>query len=152
VTFTHEQLVEAHDHFMALSQAAQERGNWEEYCDLFTEDALYIEHSLGTFHGREEIKQWLIPAMTAWSHMSFPLQWRTFDEERGLVVFGVGNVLPDVDGNGPYSVDSWTLLEYAGNNQWSREEDIYNPDTLLTMMARWCDAAGVPFPGSASST
>jgi hypothetical protein len=146
--FTHGELVAAHDYFMALSQAAQENGTWEKYCDLFTEDALYIEHSLGTFHGRAEIKRWLIPAMAAWSHMSFPLQWRTFDDERGLVVFGVGNELPDVDGNGPYSVDSWTLLEYAGNNQWSREEDIYNPNTLLEMMARWCEVAGVPFPGS----
>ncbi len=25
-------------------------------------------------------------------------------------------------------------------------EDIYNPDTMLTMLSRWCDAAGIPFP------
>jgi ketosteroid isomerase-like protein len=144
--FSHQELVEAHDHFMAMSQAAQQSGEWESYLGLFTEDALYIEHSLGTFHGRDEIRKWFIPAMTAWAQMSFPLQWRTFDEENGLVVFGVGNDLPDVDGNGPYSVDSWTLLQYAGNHQWCREEDIYNPDTMLTMLSRWCDAAGIPFP------
>ncbi|HEX3678167.1 MAG TPA: SAM-dependent methyltransferase, partial [Galbitalea sp.] len=62
------------------------------------------------------------------------MQWRTFNEEDGLVVFAVGNDMPDVDGNGPYSVPSWTLLEYAGNNQWSREEDIYNPDAMLKML------------------
>jgi hypothetical protein len=41
---------------------------------------------------------------------------------------------------------SRTLLQYAGNNQWSREEDIYNPDAMLKMLSRWCDAAGVSFP------
>jgi hypothetical protein len=56
------------------------------------------------------------------------------------------NDMPDVDGKGPYSVPSWTLFEYAGNNRWSREEDIYNPDAMLKMLGRWCDAAGVPFP------
>jgi hypothetical protein len=61
----------------------------------------------------------------------------------GLVV-AVGNDMPDVDGNGPHSVPSWTLLEYAG--KWSREENIYNPDAMLKMLSRWCDAAGVPFP------
>src|SRR5208283_1905065 len=35
----------------------------------------------------------------------------------------VGNDMPYVDGNGPYSVESWTYLEYAGSNQWSREAD-----------------------------
>ncbi|HKI43535.1 MAG TPA: hypothetical protein VKA66_24950 [Mycobacterium sp.] len=54
--------------------------------------------------------------------------------------------MPDVDGNGPYSVESWTHLEYAGSNQWSREADIYNPDTVLEMLGRWCEAAGVPCP------
>jgi hypothetical protein len=84
--------------------------------------------------------------MSAWPQMSFPLRWRTVNEDDGLVVFAVSNVMPDVDGNGPYSVESWTLLQYAGSNQWSREEDIYNPDTMLKMLGRWCDAAGVPFP------
>jgi SnoaL-like domain len=146
VTYSREELAAAHDHLIALSVAAQGNGQWDDYCDLFTEDALYIEHFLGTYHGREEIRQWLIPAMTAWPQMRFPVLWRTFNEEDGLVVFAVGNDMPDVDGNGPYSVPSWTLLEYAGDNQWSREEDIYNPDAMLKMLSRWCDAAGVSFP------
>jgi hypothetical protein len=131
---------------MDTSRAAQGSGDWDEYCDLFTEEAVYVEHFLGISNGREEIKKWFIPAMLSWPQMRYPLRWRTFDEPHGLVVFGVGNDMPDIDGNGPYSVDSWTLLEYAGNNQWSREEDIYNPDTMLKMLSRWCEAAGVEFP------
>ena len=146
--YSRDELVAAHDHFMGVSRSAQENGDWEDYCDLFTEDAIYVEHFLGISHGREEIKKWFIPAMLAWPQMRYPLLWRTVDEQRGLVVFGVGNDMPDVDGNGPYSVDSWTLLEYAGNNQWSREEDIYNPDTMLKMLGRWCEAAGIEFPVS----
>jgi ketosteroid isomerase-like protein len=144
--FTREELTAAHDHFMAMSQAAQAGGSWEEYCDLFTEDAVYIEHFLGTSHGREEIKKWFIPAMAAWPQMTYPLRWRTFDEQEGLVAFAVDNDMPDVNGTGPYTVQSWTVLQYAGNNQWSLEEDIYNPDTMLKMLSSWCEAAGVPFP------
>ena len=98
VTYSREELAAAHDHLIALSVAAQGNGQWDDYCELFTEDALYIEHFLGTYRGRDEIKQWLIPAMTAWPQMRFPVQWRTFDEEEGLVVFAVGNDMPDVDG------------------------------------------------------
>jgi hypothetical protein len=50
--------------------------------------------------------------------------------------------MPDVDGNGPHSVESWSLVEYAGNNQWSREKDIYDPETMLT---RRCHATAVTF-------
>jgi hypothetical protein len=144
--FTRKELAAAHDHFMAVSQAAQESGDWEAYCELFTVDAVYVEHFVGTFHGRDEIKGWLIPAMSMWSQMRYPLRWRTFDEEAGLVVFAVGNEMPRINGSGPYSVESWTLLQYAGNNQWWREEDIYNPDAMLKMLSGWCKAAGVPFP------
>jgi hypothetical protein len=80
--------------------------------------------------------------VSAWPQKTYPLRWRTFDEQGALVVFAVGNDMPDVDGNGPYSVESWMLLEYTGSNQWSREEDIYDPDTMLTMLGRWCEAAG----------
>ncbi|MGO9917281.1 MAG: hypothetical protein ACLQIB_21600 [Isosphaeraceae bacterium] len=103
--YSQEELAAAHDHFMALSKASQESGDLEEYTDQFTEDALYIEHFLGVRHGRQEIKDWLIPAMKNWTQMTFPLKWRTFNEEQGLVVFCVGNDLPDLDGNGPYSVE-----------------------------------------------
>ena len=39
--------------------------------------------------------------MLAWPQMRFPRALRTFDEDKGLVVFAVGNDMPDVDGNGP---------------------------------------------------
>jgi hypothetical protein len=48
---------------------------------------------------------------SAWPQMRYPLRWHTFDEDHGLVVFAVGNDIRDVDGNGPYSVESWTLLQ-----------------------------------------
>jgi ketosteroid isomerase-like protein len=131
-----DELATANDHFMGVSHAAQESGQWDDYCNQFTEDAVCVEHFLGTSHGREEIKKWFIPAMSAWPQMTYPLRWRTFDEQGGLVVFAVGNDMPDVDGNGPYSVESRTLLQYAGNNQWCREEDIYNPDAMLKMLSR----------------
>jgi hypothetical protein len=57
----------------------------EDYCDLFTEDAVDVKHFLCTSHGRQEIKEWFIPAMSTWTEMSYPLQRRTFDQQEGLL-------------------------------------------------------------------
>ena len=41
-------------------------GEWREWADLFTEDARYLEHTFGEFHGREEIYDWISSTMAEW--------------------------------------------------------------------------------------
>ena len=54
--------------------------------------------------------------------------------------------MPDLGDGREYSTTNWSMIDYAGNGQWSREEDIYNPahfGTLLTEWQRAKDAAGI---------
>ena len=44
--------------------------NWVEWADLFTDDALYEEHNLGTFHGRPQIKEWIVSVMADYAAMT----------------------------------------------------------------------------------
>ena len=38
---------------------------WSRYADLFTADAEYVEHAMGNHHGREAIRDWIVPTMNA---------------------------------------------------------------------------------------
>ena len=58
------------------------------------------------------------------------------------VVMRCPNVLPDPKaGERLVEFPVLVVLHYAGNGQWSYEEDIYNPDEAAAIM-RWVEAGG----------
>ena len=129
-----------------------ERGktnDWSAWADQFTEDALYVEHAMGTFHGREEIRKWIVETMASVSGMSFPYEWYMIDGNR--VVMYCWNIFDPLPGmTGDYRFAVATILEYAGNGQWSLEEDIYNEKEAEAVIARFvtdATAAGHQVPG-----
>ncbi|HMD44587.1 MAG TPA: nuclear transport factor 2 family protein [Acidimicrobiales bacterium] len=138
---TREELEAAHDRYQARSEACVRSGDWHPYGEQFTEDAVYVEHFMGTFEGRRAITDWIVESMASTDPgWSFPLEWRMFDEDRGQVIFAAWNVLPDVDGNGPYRFISWSLVDYAGDDQWSRQEDLYDTGEMTRVYTAWNEA------------
>jgi hypothetical protein len=135
--FSREELEQAHDRYVARSDRCAETGDWAPYGDQFTEDAVYVEHFLGTFHGRDAIRAWITESMKAYPEMRFPQVRRMFDEERRQVLFAAWNELPDIDGNGPYRIISWSLIDYAGDDRWSRQEDLYDSAAMVAMISRY---------------
>ena len=86
-----------------------------------------------------------------------PVPWYLVDEERGWVVCEWRNRMRD-PGNGEISEEkNYTRLKYAGNMQWSFEEDIYNPLRMRTMISLWlhtrdkCAAQGLAMPDPAAT-
>ena len=76
-----------------------ERGttnDWSAWADQFTEDALYVEHAMGTFHGREQIRTWIVETMASVSGMSFPNDWYMIDGNR--VVMYCRNIFDPLPG------------------------------------------------------
>jgi ketosteroid isomerase-like protein len=129
-----------------------ERGktnDWSAWADQFTEDALYVEHVMGTFHGREEIRKWIVETMASVSGMSFPYDWYMIEGNR--VVMYCWNIFDPLPGmTGDYKFAVATILEYAGNGEWSLEEDIYNEKEAEAVIARFvtdATAAGHKVPG-----
>jgi uncharacterized protein (TIGR02246 family) len=132
--------IERHVGHYVDMQAVQD---WSAYCDIFTEDAVYVEHAMGTFEGREAIREWLVPCMEPLVGWEYPIQWTMIDEHSGRVVAYWLNVLPNPDGRAePYQFAGVSVLDYAGDGRWSRQEDIYNMKECEAVMADWFAAGG----------
>ena len=129
-----------------------ERGkanDWSAWADQFTEDARYVEHEYGVYEGREAIREWIVATMASVSGMSFPIEWYVIDGNRVIMYcWNVFEPLPGMEGEYKFAVV--TILHYAGNGQWSYEEDVYNEKEAEAVLARFLEdaaaagATGVP--------
>ncbi len=147
--FTRAELEEAFVLYDNAVKNAVATGDWNSWADLFTEDAVYIEHAYGEFRGREQIREWICKVMAPFPTMFFPQDWVLYDEENDAIVMCVQNALPHPeDPDTTFSFPNWTRLVYAGNGQFSLEEDIYNPNMGAPDVIRQWLAAGGKFATS----
>jgi hypothetical protein len=141
--FTRAEIEDAFQHYQDVALRAATSGEWDPWADLFTEDATYVEHQVGTFGGREAIRRWISTAMHTppMDQMNyFPIEWYVVDEDRGWVVCQVWNRMEDLGDGSLHQEYCFTLLKYAGGGKWSYEEDIYNPKRFDDMLASWMSA------------
>ena len=118
--------------------------DWDRFADLFTTDADYVEHALGVMRGREEIRAWIWKTMTAFpgSHMTgFPALWHVADPSTARVICEVDNPMRDPGDGSLITATNITILTYAGDGLWSREEDVYNPLEFGAAAMQWCEKA-----------
>ncbi len=141
--WTREELQEAHDRYVATAQEAARTGNWQLWADQFTEDADYNEHHYGLMHGREQIATWISETMAQWPNSemrAFPHDWCVCDEERGWWICQIENRFDDPGDGQVYEAANITVLHYAGDHQWSYEEDAYNPANFAPVVTAWVEA------------
>jgi hypothetical protein len=141
-SYSKDELGDVYETFGRVSDECAASADYNAFADLFTEDCTYIEHSFGEFHGREEVRQWIVPLMKEYpiDQMTYTHDWEVIDEENGRVFFCVRNHMPDLGDGREYSATNWTRIDYAGNGLWLREEDIYNPERIATMITEWQSA------------
>jgi hypothetical protein len=141
--YSRDELERAFQHFQDVSARCAKVQQWREWSELFTEDATYIEHHFGEFHGRDEIYNWIQTVMNqplSKEMTEFPVEWYVIDEERGWVICQIWNRMNDPGDGSLHQAYNITLLKYAGNNQWSYEEDVYNPLKFEEMIRGWAEA------------
>ncbi len=141
--WTHDELQRAHDHYLGVAQEAARSGNWKPWSECFTEDAEYREHHYGTMHGRATILDWISTTMSEWPNSemtSFPHDWCVCDEERGWWICQIENRFRDPGDGSVHQAANVTILHYAGDMQWSLEEDVYNPMNFAPVVKDWIDA------------
>ncbi len=138
--FPRDEIAAAFADYMARAEEAGRTGDWARWSEQFTEDAVYVEHHYGEFRGREAIRAWITETMStppgSWMP-EFPVEWWVIDEERDRVICWVWNRMEDPGDGSIHQEGNVTLLDYAGNGLWSREEDVYNPARFGEMLGRW---------------
>lgn len=100
------------------------REDWDAWSDLFTEDVEYQERVLGIMHGRETVRAWIKPLMAQYGEIYGVYDWHEVDPS-GRVVFRMENRRDHPSGEGYLDFPGVTILQYAGEMKWSREEDYW---------------------------
>jgi len=133
--------------YAAMHERVQQHattGDWDDFALNFTEDAEYVEHAFGTFRGRDQIREWSVATMTSFpgSVMTgFPLAWQVVDEPTSRLICEVRNLMPDPGDGSALEQSNLTIMTYAGDGLFSREEDIYNPMRFMRMSVKWARIA-----------
>lgn len=132
---------EVEEAFAEFRRRGEQNMDWAAWAELFTDDALYEEHHLGTFHGRAQIKDWIVACMKDYPAMTLWIDWVIIDGNR--IGFYIWNNLPDPKGDGSrYGFPNTTFLEYAGDGRFKWEADYYNPADAERVFRAWLDAGG----------
>lgn len=142
--FSRSELANAFEKFEATVARAAETRDWDAWVEQYTPDVEYIEHAAGTMRGRDEVREWIKQTMTTFpgSHMvAFPTLWSVIDERTGRVILELDNPMRDPGDGSVISATNITIITYAGDGLWSREEDIYNPLRFLRAGMKWCRKA-----------
>jgi hypothetical protein len=130
-------------HFEEVDRITRE-GDWAAYAEEFTEDAVYLEHAFGELHGREEIRAWAVRTMTAFPGRlmtGFPIAWKVLDPPTSRIICEVRNLMADPGDGSALEEPNITILTYAGDGLWSRQEDVYNPLRFSALAKRWARVA-----------
>ena len=95
-------------------------------------------------HGRPEVRAWIQRTMTAFpgSHMvAFPSLWSVIDEPTGRIIMELDNPMRDPGDGVIISATNISIVTYAGDGLWCRQEDVYNPLRFVSAAMKWCKKA-----------
>ena len=62
-SFPLDELRTAYEDLLRVSEECAAAGDFNAYAELFTEDCTYVEHVFGEMHGREAVREWIVPLM-----------------------------------------------------------------------------------------
>lgn len=142
--FSRSELADAFAKFEATVDAAAQSQDWDAWVQHYTPDVLYIEHAAGTWHGRDEVREWISATMGSFpgSHMvAFPSLWSVIDEAGGRIIMELDNPMRDPGDGTVIGATNISIVTYAGDGLWRQQEDIYNPLRFVQATLKWCRKA-----------
>ena len=142
--FSHDELAAALATFEQTVARAALTQDWDAWVAHYTDDVTYVEHAAGTMHGRDEVREWIYRTMTVFpgSYMTaFPSLWTVIDAPTGRVITELDNPMRDPGDGTIITATNISIVTYAGDGKWSRQEDIYNPLRFVKASLKWCRKA-----------
>lgn len=116
---------------------------WDSLADWFTDDATFIDPAWGRVEGLTAIREFLVESMAGLEGWTFPRQWTAVTGNRLISCWQ--NRLPGARADGtPYEAPGVSIMEYAGDRRFSREEDILNMAHVIELIR---ESGWKPGPG-----
>jgi hypothetical protein len=136
VTFPDAEVVSA---FQAFWTTGSTNEDWVHWVDHLTPDVEYVERQLGTMQGRDAVRTWITELMAVSADVHAVLNWYIVAGDR--VVFDMWNRYfhPDPT-KPPIDFAGLTVLTYAGDGLFKREEDYWDQATARTAFVEWTAA------------
>lgn len=120
--YPREEIETAFVHYWRCGAVAED---WDAWVECFTDDVLYVEHVLGTMRGRETVRAWIKPIMAQFGEIYSAYEWHMVDPATGRVCVYIQNRRDHPSGMGTIDFPGITILQYAGDGRFSREEDFW---------------------------
>ena len=142
--FSRRELEVAFAAFEANVDSAAQAQDWDVWVRHYTPDVEYVEHVMGTMHGRDEVREWIRRTMSAFPGnrmVAFPSLWSVIDEPTGRVIMQLDNPMSDPGDGSVIGATNISIITYAGDGLWCRQEDVYNPLRFVQAGLRWCRKA-----------
>lgn len=142
--FSRDELASAFESFEQTVARAAETRDWDAWVAQYTPDVEYVEHAAGTMRGRDEVRAWIRATMSTFpgSHMvAFPSLWSVIDEPTGRIICELDNPMVDPGDGSVISATNISIITYAGDGLWCRQEDVYNPLRFVRAAMKWCENA-----------
>jgi hypothetical protein len=138
--FTRDEIEQHWAHYQDVARRCGPAGDWDEFCDLYTEDCTMVVSGAGRIGGREAMKRWYREAFGSepmrWL-VYYPVEWYMIDEHRGWVACEFKNRMADPGDGSVHEFSCFSLLKYAGNGLWSYEEDKLDPAEMADVLEGW---------------
>ena len=135
------ELVEVEAAWTEFQKRGVQNEDWPAWAQMFTVDALYEEHNMGTFQGQAAIASFIIPTMKDFPSMTLWIEWAAIDGDH--IAFYIWNNLPDPTGTGQrFGFPNTTFLTYGGDGKFSYEGDYYNAADAERVFGEWISAGG----------
>lgn len=138
--FTREEIEEHWAHYQDVARRCGPSGDWDEFCELYTEDCTMVVSGAGRIGGRAAMKRWYAEAFGSepmrWL-VYYPVEWYMIDADRGWVSCQFWNRMADPGDGSVHEFSCFSLLKYAGNGLWSYEEDKLDPAEMAAVLEGW---------------
>jgi len=126
-------------------------GDIAHWCDILSDDVLYVDGHFGVFRGRKAVREWATALSSGQTALKFVSAWYQIDGNV-VVNFNWGR-FPNPDGSYepydswrnpggpldkyPYQFQNLSILVYGGDGMFCYEQDFYSAPAYTGIMERW---------------